>query len=413
MASLKQPSQDWSGDLVFERIEAYQKIQSSVWISLLSQETVIQDARNLQVRFPDRDTLPPLFGIPFSIKDNIDIAGIATTTACPPLARVPSQSAPGGIFIGKTNLEQLATGMTGCRSPYGTLSSVYHRDYIVGGSSSGSCVSVAASLVSFSMGSDTAGSGRLPAAFNGIVGWKPTKGTVSAAGVTPACQSQDCVAVLAKNVEDARAVWHVIKGYDENDIYAKPEPYVYRSFPAQEMFTFGIPSPEALAVCSPPYRRMFDDTVKTMQAIGGTLKPIDWLPFENAGKLLYEGTFVAERLAGLPKGWLEASKGYLHPVIREIFEGAARRETTAIQVFRDLHAQQLYTRQAEKMFQPNAGGISVLLVPTAPTHYTISEVQAEPIAKNSALGHFAHFANVVDLCAVALPASTYFATELS
>lgn len=372
MAYLQQSRapQTWSGDLgikslsaafrgglspievaeaVFGRIEAYHKVQPSVWIHLPSKESVVEAAKNLQVRFPERDTLPPLFGIPFSIKDNINIAGIATTTGCPPLARIPSESAlvytrlieQGGIFIGKTNLEQLATGMTGCRSPYGTLSSVYHGDYTVGGSSSGSCVSVAANLVSFSIGSDTAGSGRLPAAFNGIVGWKPTKGTVSAAGVTPACQSQDCVAVLARNVEDARAVWHVIKGYDENDIYAKPEPYAYRPGPSQGNFVFGIPSLEALAVCSPPYRRLFDDTVQTLQAMGGTLKPIDWKPFEDAGKLLYEGTFVAERLAGLPDGWLEASKEYLHPVTREIFEGAARRKTTAMQVFRDLHAQQL------------------------------------------------------------------------
>ena len=334
---------------VFERVDAYHKVQPSVWIYLKSRESVVQVAQDLEIRFPDQKTRPPLFGIPFSIKDNIDIAELATTTACPPLARTPNKSAPvykklieqGGIFIGKTNLEQLATGMTGCRSPYGTLSSVYNKDYIVGGSSSGSCVSVAAGLVSFSIGSDTAGSGRLPAAFNGIVGWKPTKGTVSATGITPACQSQDCIAVLTRNVEDARVVWHMIRGYDANDIYAKPEPYTYRLSSPQRSFTFGIPSSEALAVCSPMYRRMFDDTVKTLQAIGGILKPIDWMPFENAGKLLYEGTFVAERLAGLPDGWLEANKEGLHPVIRTIFEGAANRKTTATEVFRDLHAQQL------------------------------------------------------------------------
>jgi len=334
---------------LFARIDAYHKIQPSVWIHLQSKESVVAAAKILETRFPDKETRPSLFGIPFSMKDNIDIAGIPTTTACPPLTRVPKESAPvyrklieqGSLFIGKTNLEQLATGMTGCRSPYGTLSSVYHKDYIVGGSSSGSCVSVAAGLVSFSIGSDTAGSGRLPAAFNGIIGWKPTKGTVSAVGVTPACQSQDSIAVLIKDVEDARVVWHTIRGYDENDIYAKPEPYIYRPPTPPTNFTFGIPSPEALAVCSEAYRLMFDETVKTLQAIGGILKPIDWMPFENAGKLLYEGTFVAERLAGLPDGWLETNKDQLHPVIREIFEGAANRKTTATQVFRDLHAQQL------------------------------------------------------------------------
>ena len=334
---------------VYQRIDAYRKIQPSVWIHLQPKESVLAAAKELKLRFPNKEARPSLFGIPFSIKDNIDIAGIPTTTACPPLARVPKESAlvyqrlieQGGLFIGKTNLEQLATGMTGCRSPYGTLSSVYHKDYTVGGSSSGSCVSVAAGLVSFSIGSDTAGSGRLPAAFNGIVGWKPTKGTVSAAGVTPACQSQDCIAVLTKDVEDARVVWQTIRGYDENDIYAKPEPYIYRPSKPPATFTFGIPSSEALAVCSQQYRLMFDEAVKTLQAIGGILKPINWMPFENAGKLLYEGTFVAERLAGLPDGWLEANKEQLRPVIREIFEGAANRKTTATQVFRDLHAQQL------------------------------------------------------------------------
>ena len=336
-------------DKVYGRIEAYHEIQPSVWIHLQSKEAVVAAAKELETRFPDKETRPSLFGIPFSIKDNIDIAGIPTTTACPPLARTPKESAlvyrklieQGGLFVGKTNLEQLATGMTGCRSPYGTLSSVYHKDYTVGGSSSGSSVSVAAGLVSFSIGSDTAGSGRLPAAFNGIVGWKPTKGTVSVAGVTPACQSQDCIAVLTKDVEDSRVIWRSIRGYDENDIYAKPEPYLYRPSTPAATFTFGVPSAEALAVCSQPYRVLFDEAVGTLQAIGGILKPIDWMPFENAGKLLYEGTFVAERLAGLPDGWLEASKELLHPVIRQIFEGAANRKTTATQVFRDLHAQQL------------------------------------------------------------------------
>jgi allophanate hydrolase len=334
---------------IYERIDAYHKIQPSVWIYIQSKESVVAAANDLETRFPDKETRPPLFGIPFSMKDNIDVAGIPTTTACPPLAHVPKESAPvyrklieqGGLFIGKTNLEQLATGMTGCRSPYGTLSSVYHKDYIVGGSSSGSCVSVAAGLVSFSLGSDTAGSGRLPAAFNGIVGWKPTKGTVSAVGITPASQSQDTVAVLTRDVEDARIVWRTIRGYDENDIYAKPEPYLYRPSAAPTTFTFGVPSSEALAVCSETYRLKFDEAVKILQAIGGILMPVDWTPFEKAGKLLYEGTFVAERLAGLPEGWLETNKEQLHPVTRQIFEGAANRKTSATQVFRDLHAQQL------------------------------------------------------------------------
>ena len=332
---------------IFDRIEAYFKIQPSVWIHLNDRDAVLAAAKLLEENYSNRDSLPPLYGIPFSIKDNIDIASLPTTTACPPLTRHATKSAPvfasllsaGAIFIGKTNLEQLATGMTGCRSPYGTLHSVFHPSYIVGGSSSGSCASVGANLVSFSIGSDTAGSGRLPAAFNGVVGWKPTKGTVSCAGITPASQSQDCVAVLAGRVGDTKVVWEIIRGFDPDDVYAKPVPLPwYPSSP--ETFRLGIPPPEALAVCSPPYRRMFDRAVTCMQDMGWSIHSFDWTPFENAGKLLYEGTFVAERLAGLPGGWLETNADALHPVIRTIFEGAVKRKGTAVEVFRDMHAQQ-------------------------------------------------------------------------
>ena len=334
-------------ETIFDRIESYSDIQPSVWIILNDRSAVVNAAKSLSETYRDKAPLPPLYGIPFSIKDNIDIASLPTTTACPALTRHPTHSAPiftsllsaGALFVGKTNLEQLATGMTGCRSPYGTLHSVFHASYIVGGSSSGSSVSVGADLVSFSLGSDTAGSGRIPAAFNGVVGWKPTKGTVSCAGITPACQSQDCVAVLARGVGDARTVWEVIKGFDTDDIYAKAaHSPLYAATP--ETFRFGIPPPEALAFCSPPYRRMFDRAVACMQHMGWTLHPFDWTPFEKAGKLLYEGTFVAERLAGLPEGWLETNATQLHPVIRTIFEGAAARKSTPAEVFRDLHAQQ-------------------------------------------------------------------------
>lgn len=334
--------------IVFNLIEAYSNTQPAVWIHLNSRSAVLAAAKSLEEKYPDRDNRPALYGIPFSIKDSIDIACLPTTTACPPLTRYPTKSAPvfaslvsaGALFIGKTNLEQLATGMTGCRSPYGTLHSKFHPSYIVGGSSSGSCVSVGANLVSFSIGSDTAGSGRLPAAFNGVVGWKPTKGTVSCVGITPACQSQDCVAVLARKVADTKKVWEVIRGFDPDDVYAKAVPLPL--YPAKpRIFRFGIPPAEALAVCSPTYRRMFDQAVKCIQGVGWDLHPFDWTPFDKAGKLLYEGTFVAERVAGLPEGWLETNASALHPVIRTIFEGAAQRKSTAIEVFRDMHAQQM------------------------------------------------------------------------
>ena len=333
---------------VFDRIEKYSEVQPSVWIWQTQREDAMSEARSLQTKFPDETNLPPLYGIPFSIKDSIDINGIPTTTACPPLTRMPRKSAPvvsrlleqGAIFIGKTNLEQLATGMTGCRSPYGTLHSVCHKDYIAGGSSSGSAVSVAANLVSFSIGSDTAGSGRLPAAFNGIVGWKPTKGTVSYSGITPAQLSQDCVAILARGVRDAEVVWRVVKGFDPEDVYAKPEPYALTPKIATSG-RFGIPPAAVLSVCSPVYRSSFEIAVRRMQeTLGFELRGFDWSPFDKAGKLLYSNPLLAERLASLPDGWLEKNAAQLLPVTRSVFETATQAKSTAVETHKALHAQQ-------------------------------------------------------------------------
>jgi allophanate hydrolase len=340
-------------DQVYENIEAYEKVDPAVWIHLLPRETVIAAAKELVVRFPDTKDLPPLFGVPFSVKDSIDVAGIPTTTACPPLASIPATSAvvyqkvieQGAIFIGKVNLDQLATGLTGCRSPYGITRSVFSKDYISGGSSSGSSVSVGAKLVSFSLATDTAGSGRVPALFNGVVGFKPTRGTVSFQGVTPACLSLDCCSFVTQTVEDARVVWQVCEGYDASDRYAKPSPPIARHVnsigPQAKSFNFGIPSPEALAICSPAYRKLFNEAVQTLQSIGGELVEVDWAPFEKAGKLLYDGTFVSERLASLPDGWLEDNRKHLHPVIVEIFDNVVKRNSTAVHAYRDLQARAL------------------------------------------------------------------------
>ena len=412
-------------EAILARIETYVKTDDAVWIYLETKESVKEAAEQLSTRWPDRQKLPPLFGVPFSVKDSIDIAGLRTTTACPPLAHVPSKSArsyeilleKGALFIGKTNLDQLATGLTGCRSPFGITRSVFNHDYISGGSSSGNCVSVGAGLVSFSLATDTAGSGRVPSGFNGVVGFKPTRGLISTQGVTPACLSLDCIAIISGNVSDARSVWNLCTEYDRNDPYAKTAAPVLRHVnatgPQASSFKFGIPPPEALAICSPTYRRMFNETVKRLQQLGGQLLPIDWSPFEKAGKLLYEGTFVSERLASLPDDWLDKNRDHLHPTIREIFEKVAARQSTAIQAYRDLQAKALYTRQAEEVFAYSSSGVDVVVVPTAPTHFTVEEVLKDPIAKNSVLGEFTHFGNVLDLCAVAVPAGTYPVSELS
>ena len=339
---------------LYKRIQEYSQVDPAVWIYLVPEETALATVQSLLTKYPDRNKRPLLFGIPFSVKDSIDIRGVATTTACPPLSFMPTKSAPvydkvveeGAIFIGKTNLDQLATGLSGCRSPYGITKSVYNKDYISGGSSSGNAVSVGANLVSFSIATDTAGSGRVPAAFNGVIGFKPTRGTISAEGVTPACLSLDCIALMTKNIEDVRKVWDVCEGYDENYLYAKSTPpllhHVNSLGPQAKAFTLGVPPPDALSVCTPVYQKMFAEAIETLQSIGGVLVEMDWSPFDNAGQLLYDGTFVSERLSSLPDGWLEKNAEHLHPVIRTLFENVQNRNSTAIQAYRDLQAKALY-----------------------------------------------------------------------
>ncbi|CAG5184629.1 uncharacterized protein ALTATR162_LOCUS11004 [Alternaria atra] len=391
-------------EAVYDKIEAYKEIDPAVWIYLQPREAALDAARRLASTFPDRNALPPLFGVPFSVKDSIDIAGLSTTTACPPLARVPSSSAPvydkiiaeGALFVGKANLDQLATGLVGCRSPYGIPHSVYHKDYISGGSSSGSTVSVGANLVSFSLATDTAGSGRVPAGFNGIVGLY--------------CTFHQNSIRRANSVADPRRPRPTRPIRKAGDSIRTPHNSIG---PQSRTFKFGIPPPEALAICSIPARRMFNETVSRLQAIGGVLTPIDWSPFQKAGQLLYDGTFVSERLASLPDDFLEKNRSALHPVTAQLMDAVVARKSSAVDVYRDLQAQVLYTRQAERVFAYSASGVDIVVVPTTPTHWRIDEILADPIKKNSILGEFTHCGNVLDLCGVAVPAGTYPVAELS
>jgi allophanate hydrolase len=407
---------------VYERVEAYNKVQPSVWFHLQPLETTLEAARALESRFPDAASRPPLWGVPFSVKDNIDVAGISTTCGLPAFAYTPDVSAPvyqkcvdaGALFVGKTNMEQLATGMTGCRSPLGTLHSTWSKEHVVGGSSSGSAVSVAAGLVSFSLGSDTAGSIRVPAAFNGIVGFKPTKGTVSARGLVPACKHQDAVGFLAQNVEDAEKVWRVCRGFDQRDPFAK-RGFVPRPSDGKELkVNFGFPTVEALkASCSgehfAAFRRvkhvMRDEDEKRMTKVG-----LDWEPFAAANELLYNQSFVLERLTILPDGWLEKNKEELHPVTRQVFEDALARDSTAVDVFKDLHQQAELKSVVEEILTFVEGKeknvLTVMIVPTTPFHPTIQEVEEDPVGIGGRLGAFAHFANVLDLVGIALPAGS-------
>ncbi|KAL2067337.1 hypothetical protein VTL71DRAFT_1762 [Oculimacula yallundae] len=411
---------------VYDRIEEYKVVQPSVWIHLQPLGGVMRAAMELSSKWPDPNNRPPLWGVPFSVKDSINIAGIPTTIGCPALAFTPTDSAPvyqhcidaGGLFIGKTNMEQLATGMTGCRSAYGTLHSTFDEKYIVGGSSSGSAVSVSAGLVSFSLGSDTAGSIRVPALFNGLVGFKPTKGTVSARGVSPASLHQDCVSFLTTNIEDAERVWNVCKGFDKGDFFAKVPSQIRIPQPDQCQtqrslrFRFGVPPPSALEICSPVYRKQFSQVIAAIQNNGGRLVDLDWTPFEAANELLYNSSFVQERMTMFPDGWFDTNKHQLHPVTRQVFEGIQARKSTAVDVFRDLHKQAEYVRKVQDILtleevEEGVDEITVIVVPTTPFHPTIEQVEREPIAINGRLGAFAHFGNVLDLVGVAIPCGRY------
>ena len=401
---------------VFDRIEKYDKIDTAVWISKQSREEALDAAKALTEKYAGKP-LPPLFGIPFGLKDNIDIEGLVTTATCESFAYTAKSTAPavqhlldaGALYIGKVNMDQLATGLSGCRSPYGTPHSIYSKDHISGGSSSGSAVAVAAGLVSFALGTDTAGSGRVPAAFNGIVGYKPTKGTISARGVVPACKSLDTVSIMAPNLTDARKVWYIIDQYDSLDPLAKSPQSLslwkaeFRG-PKEGGFTFGVPPPSVLEICSKEYISLFESSIQKLRSCGGRLVEIDYTPFTKAASLVYGSPFIFERIASIGHDFLVKNLDSLHPTTKALFETALSSPLKPWDVFNDLALQAQYTMQAQKVFNTLEGGVDVLLVPSAPFHPTIKEMEADPLGLNAKVGTFTQAGNVVDLCGVSVNA---------
>ncbi|RDW64138.1 hypothetical protein BP5796_10640 [Coleophoma crateriformis] len=397
----------------FDRIEQYQEVDPFVWVTLKSRQECMEAVKTLVNKY-DGKPLPPLFGVPFAVKDNIDVEGIRTTAACEMLAYVPTSNSfavnclldAGAIFIGKLNMDQLATGLSGCRSPYGTPHSVYSKDHISGGSSSGTGVAVGARLVSFALGTDTAGSGRVPAALNGIVGFKPTKGTISARGVVPACRSLDTISIMAPNLSDARKVWYILDQYDKLDPSSKI-PSSLSSWksdfrgPKDGGFTFGIPSPAVLSICSKPFQELFATSVQKLQSCGGRLVEIDYEPFAKASDLLYGASLVHERIACIGHDFLVKNMESLHPTIKALFRAAIDSNLEAWQVFADLSLVAQYTMEARQQFEK----MDVLFLPSVPYHPTIKEMEADPLALNSKLGTFTQCGNVVDLCGVSVNAA--------
>ena len=371
------------------------------WIHLLPEEAVLAQAQRLEAN-PKARSLP-LYGVPFAVKDNIDVAGHPTTAACPAYSYIAKTSATaverllaaGAILIGKTNLDQFATGLVGTRSPYGACSNAFDERYISGGSSSGSALAVALNQVSFTLGTDTAGSGRIPAGFNNVVGLKPTPGAVSCAGVVPACRTLDCVSVFAFTAGDAWDVYSVIRGPDAADDYSRQSKPPVRA--PQTRYRCGVPRPEQLQFYGDAEaRRSYERAVELLERSGATVMEVDYAPFLAAGRLLYEGPWVAERLNGI-KAFYATHADEIHPTTRQIIATGAN--YTACDLFEAGYALAALRRKTERQFRD----IDVLAVPTAPTIYTMDQIAEKPIELNANLGYYSNYANLLNLAAIAVP----------
>lgn len=382
--------------------EVYRRVgeqgDQAIWISVLPRERALERARGLRDASPEL----PLYGVPFAIKDNIDFVELPTTAACPDFAYQPNGSArcvsdllaAGAIPIGKTNLDQFAAGLVGTRSPYGMPRSVFDSSLISGGSSSGSAVAVAAGLCSFALGTDTAGSGRVPAGFNELTGLKPTRGRVSTAGVVPACRSLDCVSIFTRTVAEAEAVFAVIDRFDPGDPYSRQRraSAVAASFPPR----VGIPAqPEFFG--NKPYQAAFKAAVERVRFLGWNVSEIDFTPFREVAELLYGGPWVAERVAAI-RPFFEIRPESFHPVTRGIFQN--ERKYNAVDVFAAFDRLAALRRATLPVWDR----IDAMLLPTAPGHYRVEEVLADPVGLNTRLGYYTNFVNLLNLCALAVPA---------
>ena len=388
-------------------IEAlYDRVQNEslhpVWISLVPREVALARAREIESQ-----TEKPLAGKTFAVKDNFDVAGMATTAGCPAYAYKPSATATvvqrlqdaGALLVGKTNMDQFATGLVGTRSPFGACSSVFDARYISGGSSSGSAVAVAKNLVTFSLGTDTAGSGRVPAAFNGLLGVKPTRGVLSTLGIVPACRTLDCVSIFARTSRDAYDVWKAARGLDPADPFSREPRRGEDAAPwLNRTFRFGVPAPNQLEFFDDEEAaQLYQSAVERLQQMGGEKVEIDFSIFRKAADLLYGGPWVAERLAAIKKFFRDHADE-VEPVVRGIIGGAGR--YTAVDTFEADYRLRELRREAEKQW----AAMDVLMLPTTGTIYTHEQIAADPVKMNTNLGYYTNFVNLMDLAAVAAPA---------
>jgi allophanate hydrolase len=385
---------------VYARLAAYG--DPAMFIGLRDEAEASAEARALEAG----DSNLPLYGVPVAIKDNIDAAGLATTAGCPAYAYTPHHNATavarlraaGCIVIGKTNLDQFATGLVGVRSPYGVPRNPFKPGLIPGGSSSGSAVAVAAGIVPLALGTDTAGSGRVPAGLNNIVGLKPSLGLVSTHGVVPACRTLDCVSVFALTVDDAWTALTAMAGADTNDPFSRQRPLgVPGALPATTKI--GVPSAgDRLFFGDKQYEAVYDGALARLARLGCAIVEIDIEPFYETARLLYDGPWVAERTITV-RLLLASDPDAIHPVTREIILSGLR--PSAIDAFTAFYQLEALRRVADRTF----GDVDALALPTAPTAYTVAQVLADPIQLNSRLGVYTNFVNLLDLCGLALPAA--------
>jgi len=369
------------------------------WLHLRSAEALLGRAASLDGE--SNGLRRPLLGQLFAVKDNLDLAGCPTTAGCPAYAYTPEVSArvvsrledAGALAVGKTHMDQFATGLTGTRSPHGPCRNAHDPTVIAGGSSSGSAVVVALGLVDFALGTDTAGSGRVPAALNGVVGLKPTRGLLSTRGVVPACPSLDCVSIFARNCAGAGPVWQSARAEDPFDPWSRAH-RTTRPWPAP--LRFALPPDAALADVAPGPRAALEETARLLESLGAKRLDAEWTPFREAADLLYDGPWLAERDAAFGD-FVRAHPEAVDPTVATLLAGAA--SISGADVFRGLHALAGLRRRADRVFER----IDVLVVPPVARAFTIAEVQADPIATNARLGAFNNFVNLLDLSACVVP----------
>jgi allophanate hydrolase len=385
----------------FARIHAAD--DPAIFISLRNKDDLLAEAEAL-AKHGGSDL--PLFGVPVAIKDNIDVAGLPTTAACPAFAYQPETDAvvvarlkaAGALIIGKTNLDQFATGLVGARSPYGVPRNPLRPDLIPGGSSSGSAVAVARGIVPLALGTDTAGSGRVPAGLNNIVGLKPSLGLISTSGVVPACRSLDCVSIFALTASDAFAALQVMAGFDAGDPYSKGQPLGAMSALPPKL-RIGIPRAQDRHFLGDHVAEAgFAGAERILSRMGATLVEIDLTPFFETAQLLYHGPWVAERTAAVGD-FITRHPDAIHPITRSIISQGF--DKSAVETFQALYRLRALSREALRAFT----GIDALMVPTAPAPVTLAQLEADPVGLNTLLGTYTNFVNLLDMAGIAVPAA--------